>query len=94
MLVVPDFSQASSDANMSSLKSRCDASRTLGLARVDVNVNMVVYDGKSKIHCFRVIFYNDLLLNTGFYHAQNSLASSIVMEDLSAIRVFSAGKPK
>jgi len=44
--VIPDFSQtsSSSDVRISALKSKCDAARPLGLARVDLNELMVVYD--------------------------------------------------
>lgn len=44
-LVVPDFSQVSQDVQASALKSKCDEAKALGLARVDVDRNMVVYEG-------------------------------------------------
>ncbi|EJD06594.1 uncharacterized protein FOMMEDRAFT_17102 [Fomitiporia mediterranea MF3/22] len=44
MLVVPDFTNASSDSKVAGLKERCDDSKPLGLARVDRDENMVIYE--------------------------------------------------
>ncbi|KAI0058174.1 hypothetical protein BV25DRAFT_1891692 [Artomyces pyxidatus] len=42
--VVPDFSDASNNLPMYSLKSRCDAAHVLGIVRSDSNELLVVYD--------------------------------------------------
>ena len=45
MMVVPDLSQASSDPHIYALKTKCDDARPLGLARVDLDEIMVIYEG-------------------------------------------------
>lgn len=52
MLVVPDFSQQSSDPKVAALKSRCGTAKPLGLARVDLDEIMVIYEG---VDCLRTM---------------------------------------
>lgn len=44
LLVVPDFNAASQDSRIASLKSKCEDSKPIGLARVSPDENMVVYE--------------------------------------------------
>ena len=57
ILVVPDLTAASSDSRVEYLKERCDNAKPLGLARVDRDENMVIYDGTKHSVPNRIVSY-------------------------------------
>lgn len=71
----------SQDVQASALKSKCDESKALGLARVDVDRNMVVYEGPFNTNIYLVPIQIELHTEFGCYinrHGLPALNSSIV----------------
>jgi hypothetical protein len=84
--IVPDFSQATTDAAIANLKNRINGTRPLGMVRSDTSELLVIYDGKCAID---VLGCNNSLIQD---QTQSLAAISQSMVPPTAKQVISAGK--